>query len=208
MARQAAAASQPLTKPCKPSHSPFQPCPAPCSPNSPCNPLRPLAAALPPPHSPPHSPLTAPHLHSQPLAAPQSLITPPYRRARLRQGGRSACVARPLRRARGQRRRGRVRRSDARAADAYPRDGDRAAQRQVCLLALHPPPLLYLNTFPAHSLAHFPTRICTPPHALLHPIASPYSSVNISFGSTLRPAAGSAGCEASWAVDNVEVHTR
>jgi len=34
------------------------------------------------------------------------------------------------------------------------------------------------------------------------------SSVNISFGSTLQPAAGGAGCDASWAVDNVEVHTR
>ena len=34
------------------------------------------------------------------------------------------------------------------------------------------------------------------------------ASVNISFGSTLQPAAGGTGCEASWAVDNVEVHTR
>ena len=166
MARQAAAASQPLTKPCKPSHSPFQPCPAPCSPNSPCNPLRPLAAALPPPHSPPHSPLTAPHLHSQPLAAPQSLITPPYRRARLRQGGRRACVARPLRRARGQRRRGRVRRSDTRAADAYPRDGDRAAQRQVCPLPF--PRTHRYTTSSAQSRSD----------ALLHPLTVPSTSAS------------------------------
>jgi hypothetical protein len=152
---------------------------------------------------------TATHSHLHP--PPPEPNHPPYRRARLRQGGRRACVARPLRRARGQRRRGRVRRSDARAADAYPRDGKRAAQRQVCPLALHLQRLLHLNNFTAPARP-FPPY--TPLHNLIHsqpllrPIASPRSSVNISFGSTLQPAAGGAGCEASWAVDNVEVHTR
>ena len=124
--------------------SPAQPHAALTAPATPCGPLRPPCRPL---TALPHSPLTAPHPHSQPLAAPQSLITPPYRRARLRQGGRRACVARPLRRARGQRRRGRVRRSDTRAADAYPRDGDRAAQRQVC-------PLPFSPHTPLHNLIH------------------------------------------------------
>ena len=63
----------------------------------------------------------------------------------------------------------------------------------------------------------FYIRATKQPHTVVHylmplrpltPHRSPHSSVNISFGSTLQPAAGGTGCEASWAVDNVEVHTR
>ena len=129
------------------------------------------------PLQPPYRRLTAPsqrptathsHLHPPPPPPPPPPPEPnhpPYRRARLRQGGRRACVARPLRRARGQRRRGRVRRSDARAADAYPRDGKRAAQRQVCPLALHLQRLLHLNNFsPCTPIS--PVHTVTQPHPL------------------------------------------
>ena len=55
-----------------------------------------------------------------------------------------------------------------------------------------------------------PSIRATRQHYLMPPTPhrSPHSSVNISFGSTLQPAAGGTDCEASWAVDNVEVHTR
>ena len=75
-------------------------------------------------------------------------------------------MARPLRRARGQRRRGRVRRSDARAADAYPRHGDRAAQRQVCPLPF--PRTHRYTTSSAQSRSD----------ALLHPLTVPSTSAS------------------------------
>ena len=185
-------------------HGPFQPCLDPCSPNGP---LQLLAA--------PRSRLTAPsqrlaptHSHLQP---PQSPIYPPLQA--------STPTPRWTERMCGS-----TTTTRARAAAAWtcaavrrPSGGCVSPSRRPCRTTPGVPsrlaptaPLIFEHLY-SLATAHSPAHTFTPPHpppGSLTPHCIPCSSVNISFGSTLQPAAGGAGCEASWAVDNVEVHTR
>ena len=165
--------------------------------------MQPLAA--------PCSRLTAPRPHSQPLAAPPEPNLPPFTGehayakvdgahvwldhydARAGSGGVDVCGGPTPER--------RMRIPVTATVPHNARRASRLAPRT---------PLIFEHLY-SLATAHSPAHTFTPPHpppGSLTPHCIPYSSVNISFGSTLQPAAGGAGCEASWAVDNVEVHTR